>query len=83
MSERCPDCPKDATHTLRWETRAQAWQIRKLYTAAEARQTIHRYCRWHAIVRVVQRNARGVLPGVAHLKKLLARQEVPDGPQED
>jgi hypothetical protein len=79
MPERCPDCPQDATHTLRWDRRSHGWQIRKLSTETHARKTIHRYCRWHATVRVVQRNARGVLPPMAELKKLLARQEVSDG----
>ncbi|SRR5580765_7880877 len=73
--ERCPDCPRDATHTLFWSTTSQQWQITALRGAVHRRRTIHRYCRWHATCRTVQRNAAGVRPGLEELRRLLARQE--------
>jgi hypothetical protein len=64
---RCMDCPLDATHTLVWQSRRRAWTI----TKAIPRDSIHRYCRWHAAARAHVRNAQGVLPGMAQLYKLL------------
>jgi hypothetical protein len=72
--ERCPDCLRDATHTLYWYPRTRTWQSSPLVAAQTRRQSRYgRYCRWHAIVRVVQRNARGIVP---------SQQEAPHGTQE-
>lgn len=64
---RCMDCLLDATHTLVWNATDRCWQS----TRSANQQALHLYCPRHATARVVQRNARGVLPPMAQLLKLL------------
>ena len=76
MAERCMDCPRDVTHTVKWHTYDQAWYACRFGAGGITRdRTIHRYCHWHAQVRAIQRNARGVLPAMQELRRLLAQQE--------
>lgn len=72
---RCMDCALDATHTLTWHGTDRRWQARR----TDDQAALHLYCHWHATVRVVQRNARGVLPPMQQLQKLLARPGREDG----
>ena len=58
MAERCTDCPRDATHTLRWHATAGAWRASKLKGPRDGQEG--RYCAWHATVQGTQRNARGI-----------------------
>ena len=62
MTDRCMDCPRDATHTLKWYPKCQEWSVQRLYWASKRQRTLHRYCRWHATVQGVQLNARGITP---------------------
>ena len=51
-------CSREATHGLAWSATAQRWQIdARNYTTSP-----RRWCKWHATVQAVQRNARGVTP---------------------
>jgi hypothetical protein len=67
MPRRCMDCLWDATHTLYWHPRVRQWESHP----SRNQRALHLYCRWHATVRAVQRNARGVLPPMEQLYKLL------------
>lgn len=68
---RCMDCPRDATHTLMWHATYQRWYAH----ATDNQAALHLYCHWHATCRVVTRNARGVLPPMAQLRKILGTPE--------
>ena len=61
MTERCMDCPRDATHTLRWHTTPEAWRASKLNGPRDGKEG--RYCAWHATVHGTQLNAQRVKPG--------------------
>ena len=75
MADPCMACPLPATHTLRWVPIRRAWQARRLCGLVDRQRTIHRYCLEHATARAERRNALGILPAMAQLRRVLARQE--------
>ena len=51
-----PACLQDATHWVHYWRRREVWMIYKVYR--KPAPVRHSYCRWHAVVKAVLRNAR-------------------------